>query len=161
MDLLTGDPIEPSPPTPSSKSLPDNEGLQHDLEKLQAAHDGLLHELAEKKTFCERLHEQLDRLVEENNDLRAQLEGNEKENERLNQEIRNRDTTIEELKENETKNQKLKQLAVKLKKELAEVKEEVSDDLLTSSNILTFISIVVGQEKFSRKSRGKGAVEDT
>lgn len=95
----------------------------HNLEKLQEAHDKLLHELEEKESFISKLHIQLDQQIDINDDLTAKLTEKERD---LNSATAQINAFHEEKKENEATILKLKQLAVKLKKELADAKDEVS-----------------------------------
>lgn len=103
--------------------------MQHDLEKLQEAHDKLLQELEEKRTFSNKLHSQLDSLIERNDSLSAQLLEKEQDLEKAVQLLKENESLAVKVQDSESKNAKLKQLAVKLKKELAEAKEEVSHDV--------------------------------
>lgn len=100
--------------------------MQHDLEKLQEAHDKLLQELEEKKDFADSLHSQLDSLIERNDSLTAHLHEKEQDLEKAVQLLKQSESVEVKLQESEARNAKLKQLAVKLKKELAEAKDEVS-----------------------------------
>lgn len=103
--------------------------MQHDLEKLQEAHDKLLQELEDKNNFAHSLHSQLDSIIERNDCLSAQLLEKEHDLEKAVLLLKERECIEVKLQESEAKNAKLKQLAVKLKKELAEAKEEVSQSL--------------------------------
>ncbi|KAI1303643.1 hypothetical protein HDE_02074 [Halotydeus destructor] len=47
--------------------------LQHDLEKLQEAHNKLMEELNAKNKFAEQVHVQLDKAITENDAVREQL----------------------------------------------------------------------------------------
>ena len=106
-----------------SSNLNDEKSLQlHNLEKLQEAHDKLLHELEDKKSFISKLHIQLDQQIDVNDDLQTKL--NEKEQD-LNTATGQINAFQEDKRESEATIAKLKQLAVKLKKELADAKEEV------------------------------------
>lgn len=106
--------------TPSSSKT-----MQHDLEKLQEAHDKLMHQLEDKKSFASKLHEQLDKVVEENNDLKLQLEEKNQDLESVAKRLKEQDDLSNQIKEAEVKITKLKQLAAKYKKELAELREEL------------------------------------
>ncbi|RWS23635.1 GRIP and coiled-coil domain-containing protein 2-like protein [Leptotrombidium deliense] len=99
--------------------------IQHDLEKLQESHDVLMHQLEEKSSLLEKLHVQFDRSLETKEELEQKL--SEKDNELVAVEeiIKQKDARIKQLEENEVKMNKVKALAVKLKKELAEANEEL------------------------------------
>lgn len=118
----------------------------HNLEKLQEAHDKLLHELEEKQSFISKLHSQLDQQIDVNDDLQAKL--NEKE-----QDLATATAQInafqEEKKENEATILKLKQLAVKLKKELADAKEELDKSKADQSSKDLSKSLAKENEKLS------------
>ena len=105
--------------------------MQHDLEKLQEAHDKLLQELEEKRTFSDKLHSQLDSMIERNDSLSVQLQEKEQDLEKAVQLLQQDESLAAKVQDSESKNAKLKQLAVKLKKELAEAKEEVSGTLFS------------------------------
>lgn len=111
----------------------DPAAMQHDLEKLQEAHDKLLQELEEKRTFSDNLHSQLDSMIERNDSLSQQLQEKEQDLEKAVQMLKENEPLAAKVQETEAKNTKLKQLAVKLKKELAEAKEEVSKTIVLVS----------------------------
>ena len=100
---------------------------QHDLEKLQEAHDRLMHEIEEKRNFSEKLHLQLDRTLDLNDELRVTIAEREGDIKHLEAKIVEKNAIIEKYKESDAQIPKLKALAVKLKKQLAEAREEVSE----------------------------------
>lgn len=98
---------------------------QHDLEKLQEAHDRLMHEIEEKRNLTEKIHLQLDRTLELNDEFRATIIEREEDIKYLEAQIAQKDALISKYQESELQIPKLKALAVKLKKQLAETREEV------------------------------------
>lgn len=119
--------LEASLPIVSQHELKDqSEKQQHDLEKLQEAHDRLLHEIEEKRNFAEKLHVQLDCALGQSEEIRVIVAEKENDIKHLEAKVAEKDALIEKYKESETQIPKLKALAVKLKKQLAEAKEEVS-----------------------------------
>lgn len=98
---------------------------QHNLEKLQEAHDRLMHEIEEKRNLADKIHLQLDRTLELNDEFRATINEREEDIKCLEAKIAEKDSLIDKYKENELQIPRLKALAVKLKKQLAETREEV------------------------------------
>ena len=121
IDLLGDD--DPAPVPATIPPVVDKSSDLFNLEKLQEAHDKLLHELKEKDCFIQKLHLQLDQQIDLYDQARSQL--NEKESDIASATSRI-DALSEEKKETESTILKLKQLAVKLKKELADARDEVS-----------------------------------
>jgi DNA repair ATPase RecN len=108
----------------STTSQSTSKTMQHDLEKLQEAHDKLMHEIEEKRLFIVKMHEQLDRVVEENNNLKLEMEEKENDLRSVASKLTSQESLRKELTETQDKMNKLKQLASKYKKELLESKEE-------------------------------------
>lgn len=127
---------------PSSSTINDLKGQsnkqQHDLEKLQEAHDRLMHEIEEKRNFAEKIHLQLDRTLELNDEFRATIVEREEDIKSLEAQIAEKDSLINKYKENELQMPKLKALAVKLKKQLAETREEVCLLFVRNNSIDSF-----------------------
>lgn len=101
--------------------------------------DTLSQELEEKRRLCDQLHCRLDSLLDENDVLREQLREKEQDLEKAVLLLKQNESLSDQLKESEARNSKLKQLAVKLKKELAEAKEEVSSQCESDTCLMLFI----------------------
>ena len=83
-----------------------------------APSDTLSQELEEKRRLCDQLHCRLDSLLDENDLLREQLREKEQDLEKAVLLLKQNESLSDQLKESEARNSKLKQLAVKLKKEI-------------------------------------------
>ncbi|RWS04296.1 GRIP and coiled-coil domain-containing protein 2-like protein [Dinothrombium tinctorium] len=102
--------------------------FQHDLEKLQQSHDMLMHQLNERNTLLEKMHSEVDKLIENNDELKAKLDEKERDLAAADAIVKQKEDRINELLENELKLNKVKAFAVKLKKELAEAQEELKKE---------------------------------
>lgn len=130
IDLLGDD--DPAPVPVTIPPATDKSSDLINLEKLQEAHDKLLHELKEKDCLIQKLHLQLDQQIDLYDQAQSQL--TEKENDIVSVTSRI-NTLLEEKRETEATILKLKQLAVKLKKELADSRDEVSDWTIKCSSL--------------------------
>ena len=86
--------------------------------------------LQEKEAFSHDLHLQLDSQIERNDQLSSQLQEKAEDIAKALALLQEKEPLAAQLQESEAKNAKLKQLALKLKKELAEAREEVGGFLL-------------------------------
>ena len=99
--------------------------MEHDLSKLQEAHDKLMTQLEEQRVFTAKTHEQLDVVVEENNRLKLEIAEKEQDLKSVAAKLSSQEALRTELRECQDKTQKLKLLAAKYKKDLLECQEQL------------------------------------